>query len=49
MKEIKSEKIIVRLTPTQEKFLQDLAVEKGLTSIQKVIYELIDRERILKG
>ena len=48
MKEKKTEKIMVRLTPTQEEFLKELAAEKGLTSIQKVIYELINKEMILK-
>lgn len=47
-KEVKSQQVLVRLTPTQEKFLQELAEDKGVTSIQKVIYELINKEMIFK-
>ncbi|EMF5212046.1 TPA: hypothetical protein ACXDFY_003854 [Enterobacter roggenkampii] len=48
-KEVKSQQVLVRLTPTQEKFLQELAEDKGMTSIQKVIYELINKEMIFKN
>lgn len=48
-KEVKSQQFLVRLTPTQEKFLQELAEDKGMTSIQKVIYELINKEMIFKN
>lgn len=47
-KEVKTQQILVRLTSTQEKFLQEVAEQKGLTSIQKVIYEMINKEMIFK-
>ncbi|MGM7970387.1 hypothetical protein ACS77P_05980 [Yersinia enterocolitica] len=47
-KEVKSEKLAVRLTTAQLEFLELCKQEDGHNSIQKVIYDLINKEMIIR-
>ncbi|CRY75362.1 hypothetical protein [Yersinia intermedia] len=47
-KEVKTEKVAVRLTKTQLEFLERCKQEGEYNSIQKVIYDLINKEMIIR-
>ncbi|ELZ1905925.1 TPA: hypothetical protein ACIU15_003974 [Yersinia enterocolitica] len=48
MKEVKSEKVAVRVTPEQLAFLERCKQEDGHNTIQKVIYNLINKEMVIR-
>ena len=45
-KEVKSEKVALRVTPEQLAFLERCKQEDGCNTIQKIIYDLINKEMV---
>lgn len=48
MKEKRTEQVLIKLTPTQKNFLEEIMREQGQTKLQKVVYQLIDTARVFK-
>lgn len=48
MKEKRTEQLLIKLTPAQKDFLEELMKEQGHTKMQKVVYQLIDTARVFK-
>lgn len=38
MKEKRTEQVLIKLTPTQKNFLEEIMREQGQTKLQKVVY-----------
>ncbi|EMM2470271.1 MULTISPECIES: hypothetical protein [Klebsiella] len=45
-KEKRTEQVLLKLTASQKNFLEDIMKETNETKLQKVIYNIIDKERV---